>query len=268
MSTKKKFNPAKKDLIIFDLDGTLTETKSDMQPDMVRALGALLREKKVAVIGGASRAQFERQFIRLLRIPKSLLANLYLFPTTATSFYRYEHGRWRRVYVRALLPKQKKRIRAAFRAVLEKIDYTSPKKIYGKLIEDKGSELTYSFLGQDVVARLGEKGVRLKEAWTRENAKFKMRVTRLVQRALPDLEVRAAGFTSIDVTKKGIDKAYGIREIRKILKMPIKKMLFIGDALYAGGNDHAAIRTGIDCIAVKGPMETKKIIKQILDIGY
>jgi HAD superfamily hydrolase (TIGR01484 family) len=253
-----------KSLIVFDLDGTLTETKSDMKPDMAAALRRLLQVKRVAVIGGASHAQFEEQFIRHLRCSSKLLANLFLFPTTASAFYRYQRGRWKKVYARKLARSQKKRIRAAFQAVFKKIHYARPRKIYGRLIADKGSELSYSFLGQDVVKQLGARGVLLKKAWTRKNAPFKLKVARLVQRRVPDLEVRAAGYTTIDVTRKGLDKAYGLREIRDVLEVPIKNMLFIGDALGPGGNDAPAKTTGVKCIAVRGPADTKKVIARIL----
>lgn len=254
-----------KDLIVFDLDGTLTETKSDMKPDMARALAKLLAVKRVAVIGGASRQQFQEQFVRCLHGLKNLLGNLFLFPTTATTFYRYERGRWKKVYAKELSLGQKKKIRAAFNGVFKQLRYVRPHMIYGRLIADKGSEISYSFLGQDVVRALGEKGVRLKKAWTRGHEAFKLKIARMVQRRLPDLEVRAAGFTTIDVTKKGIDKAYGIHEIRKILKVPIRKMLFIGDALRPGGNDYPAKRTGVQCIAVRGPVETKRVIERVLN---
>ncbi len=81
---------------------------------------------------------------------------------------------------------------------------------------------------------------------------------------LPWLEVHAAGYTSIDVTQKGIDKGYGVRQIEKYLHTPILKMVFIGDALFPGGNDYAARRTGVECIAVKNDGETKKIVKNII----
>jgi len=77
-------------------------------------------------------------------------------------------------------------------------------------------------------------------------------------------EVRTGGLTAIDVTQKGIDKAYGVRQIEKVLKIPIKDMVFIGDALYPGGNDAAAKKTGVQTIAVKGPADTIAIIKKIL----
>jgi phosphomannomutase len=47
--------------------------------------------------------------------------------------------------------------------------------------------------------------------------------------------VRLGGTTSVDVTKPGIDKAYGIRKLRDTLGIAIEEMIFIGDALFPAG---------------------------------
>jgi HAD superfamily hydrolase (TIGR01484 family) len=254
---------SKKSLIVFDLDGTLTETKSDLGSDMSRALIGLLREKKVAVIGGGSYRQFRRQFLANLDCPPELLENLFLFPTTATAFYRYHKG-WKSVYAHFLSKAQKQKIKKAIRDVFKEIHYVPPEKVYGKTLEDRKSQMSYSFLGQDVVARLGSRGVRLKEEWTKKNTPLKLKIAGMLQKQFPNLEVHAAGFTTIDITQHGIDKAYGVRRIEKVLKVSIKDMVFIGDALYPGGNDAAAKKTGVQTIAVKGPKDTIKIIEKIL----
>ena len=56
--------------------------------------------------------------------------------------------------------------------------------------------------------------------------------------------MRLGGTTSVDVTKPGIDKAYGIRKLRDILGIAIDEMIFIGDALFPGGNDYPAEQAG------------------------
>ncbi|HUC02176.1 MAG TPA: HAD-IIB family hydrolase [Candidatus Paceibacterota bacterium] len=254
---------SKKSLIVFDLDGTLTKTKSDLAPDMSRALTSLLEKKKVAVIGGGSYRQFRKQFLANLDCPTELFKNLFLFPTTATAFYRYDKG-WKNVYAHFLSSSKKQRIRKAVKDVFSEIGYVPPKKTYGKTLEDRGSQMSYSFLGQDVVAQLGKKGVRMKEEWTKKNTPTKLRIAKLLQKKLPDLEVHAAGFTTIDITQKGIDKAYGVRQIEKTLKIRIKDMVFIGDALYPGGNDAAAKKSGVQTVPTSGPKETIRIIKKIL----
>lgn len=261
ISNLKKLKP--KDLIVFDLDGTVVETKSLMDTEMTRLIEQLLAVKKVAIIGGGKYEVFKSLFLSRLRGQKNLLNNLFLFPTTSTSFYRYKHG-WKKVYALKLSRQEARQIKKAFQEVFDEIGYTHPKKIYGMVIEDRGTQVTFSALGQDVVKVLGKKGVALKEKWKHENMETKMKIAKLLAKKLPQLEVRAAGHTSIDVTKKGIDKAYGIDQIKKHLKVPVSKMLFIGDAIFPGGNDYAVVRTGVDYIPVSSPKDTKKIIRSFL----
>lgn len=251
-----------KSLIVFDLDGTLTESKAPLKRDMARALAALLAKKKVAVIGGGSYKQFKEQLFNELALPKELLKELFVFPATSTLFYRYDGG-WKRVYSRGLPAREKKRIKKAIRESLRDIHYVSPPKTYGQVIEDRGAQITFSALGQDVVKVLGVKrGVALKRKW-HETSDIRDELIRALKKRLPEYE-HEGGFTSVDVTKRGIDKAYGVRQIEKMLKIPIKDMVFIGDALYPGGNDAAAKKTGVRTIAVKGPKDTMAIIKKIL----
>lgn len=244
-------------LVIFDLDGTLAPSKSDMDAEMAVLVRKLLAKKLIAVIGGGKYELFQKQFLAKLRAPKPLLKNLFIFPASATSFYRYLSSGWRKIYAEKLSNEEKKMIFEAFDKTFKKLGYRHPKKIYGELIEDRGTQVTFSALGQQAP-------LKLKEKWKKEHAADKIKITKTLQKLLPDLEVRAAGYTSIDVTRKGIDKEYGIRQIKKHLGIPFGEMLFVGDALFPGGNDSAALRTGVSCFEVKGPEDTKKIIKDLL----
>ena len=252
-----------KDLIVFDLDGTLIRTKSPMDKEMASLLTQLLQVKKVAVIGGGKYSVFRELFLDRLKCPKPLLKNLFLFPTTSTAFYKYNQG-WKKIYTLSLSPDEISKTRKAFNEVFKEIGYKHPKKTYGQIIENRGSQVSFSVYGQDLVRALGVKGVRMKERWLRDNLATKMKITRLLSKKLSGLEVRAAGFTTIDVTRKGIDKAYGLHQIEKHLKIPIRKMFFVGDAIFPGGNDYAVVRTGVDYLPVKNPDATKKLICQLL----
>ena len=70
--------------------------------------------------------------------------------------------------------------------------------------------------------------------------------------------VNLGGTTSIDITKPGIDKAYGIRKLRDILGIAIEEMIFVGDAIFPGGNDYPAKQAGVVSIRVRDPEETKR----------
>ena len=249
-----------KKLIVFDLDGTLVETKSTVDGEMAGLLGRLLEKKSVVVVSGGRYEVFKENLLDKLNFPDKLLKNLYIFPATASSFYRYKN-KWQKVYSEELPEKTRARIKKAFEEAFKEINYKHPEKTYGEIIEDRGSQVTFSVFGQDLVKVLGKKGVEIKKEWRDKNTKLKLKLAKAVQKRLPGLEVSAAGYTSIDVTKKGIDKAYGLRQIKKHLGIPFSEMLFVGDALSPGGNDYAALRTGIECVEVKKVEDTKKIIK-------
>ncbi len=261
MSLTQKFK--KKDLIVFDLDGTLIETKFPMDSEMSKLVSKLLEIKRVAIIGGGKYGVFQELFLRRLKCRKELLKNLFLFPATSTAFYKYDRG-WKIIYSLLLTKDEISRIKKAFRDVFKEMGYKHPEKTYGTIIENRGSQVSFSVYGQDLVKRLGRKGIQMKKDWVRKNFKTKMKIAELVSKKIPDLEVRAAGFTTIDVTRKGIDKAYGMYQIKRYLKTPISKMFFIGDGIFPGGNDYAIVKTGVDYKAVKNLSETKKIINEIL----
>ncbi len=76
--------------------------------------------------------------------------------------------------------------------------------------------------------------------------------------------VALGGTTSIDVTKSGIDKAYGIGKLRDTLGIAITEMIFVGDALFPGGNDYPAKEAGVVSIQVRDPDESKRVIEAII----
>lgn len=248
-------------LVIFDLDGTLTESKSNIDDATARLLAELLQKIRVAVISGAWMPQYRRQFLSRFHIPPALLKNLFLFPTNSTVFYCYDRG-WNIVYEYKLAKEEKEKILKAFRDAFRKVGYVPPKKTYGKVIEDRLTQVSFSALGQDVVRRLGARGIEMKAAWGK--LPWRKKIARELKKHLPEFSVRLGGLSTIDITRKGIDKAYGVRKILKELGVKKSESLFIGDALYPGGNDEPAKRTGVRCIQVSGPKETKKLIRKFL----
>ena len=78
------------------------------------------------------------------------------------------------------------------------------------------------------------------------------------------LSVQLGGATSMDITRPGVDKAYGIGKLKEVLGVPVKRMLFIGDALFPGGNDYPAKQAGAESIEVRDPQETMRVIQAII----
>ena len=242
-----------KKLIVYDLDGTLAESKSPLDTEMAARLHDLLGIVKVAVISGGGWPQFEKQL--LSNLPHDgRLVNLSLLPTCGTKFFQYA-GNWKKLYAEDFTPDEKEKIISSLKKALGVAGFRV-EKVWGEVIEDRGSQITYSALGQQ--APLAEK-----DKWDPDYAKRK-KIKAILDTYIPEFSVRLGGSTSIDVTKPGIDKAYGIRKLRDLLGISLREMIFIGDALFVGGNDYPAIEAGVVSIPVRGPSETKRVIQTII----
>ena len=242
-----------KKLIVYDLDGTLAESKSSLDAEMAGLLHDLLGVIKVAVISGGNWPQFETRLLSHLPHDERL-RNLSLLPTCGTKFYQYA-GDWKKLYEEDFTADQREKILNSFKKALAAAGF-KVEKTWGEVIEDRGSQITYSALGQQ--APLEEK-----DKWDPDYAKRK-RIKALLDTYIPEFSVRIGGATSIDITKPGIDKAYGIRKLRDLLGISLKEMIYIGDALFVGGNDYPAEEAGVVSIAVRDPRETKRVTETII----
>jgi hypothetical protein len=242
-----------KRLVIFDLDGTLAPSKSSLDVEMASLLRDLLEVVDVSIISGGAWLQFERQV--LSNLPKNALLNrLTILPTCGTKFYQFK-GEWKNLYSEDFTDDEKRKIVSSLKDAIEKAGY-QVEQTWGDIIEDIGSQITYSALGQQAP-------LEQKEKWDADFAKRK-KIKEILDTLIPEFSVRIGGATSIDVTKPGIDKAYGIRKLRDILGISIKEMIFVGDALFVGGNDYPAKQAGVISIPVRGPDETKRVIQAII----
>ncbi len=242
-----------KKLIVFDLDGTLAESKAALGAEMSTLLHDLLSVVKVAVISGGGWPQFEKQVLANLPHDERL-SNLSLLPVCGTKFFRYETD-WKELYSEDFTAQEKQLIIGALKKAVAQGGFTV-EKVWGETIEDRGSQITYSALGQQ--APLDEK-----QKWDPDFAKRK-KIKAIVDLLIPAFSVRLGGATSIDITKPGIDKAYGIGKLRDILGIPVTEMIYVGDALFPGGNDYPAEQAGVVSISVKGPHETERVTEAII----
>jgi phosphomannomutase len=207
----------------------------------------------VAVISGGDWQQFEDQVLAHLGHDERL-QNLSILPTCGTRFYRYANH-WELLYAEDFAAAERAKILDALQRTIGRAG-ERPQRVWGEVIEDRGSQITFSALGQ--LAPLEEK-----EKWDPDFAKRKQMAAALEQ-LIPEFSVHLGGATSIDITQHGIDKGYGIRKLRDVLRIEIHEMIYIGDALFPGGNDFPAKEAGALSIQVKDPHETKRVIEAII----
>lgn len=246
-------------LIAFDLDDTLAPSKSPVDPRMLAVFAHLLSRTNVAVISGGNFEQFEAQLVDRLDafegVDETALERLHLLPTCGTRYERRADGRWETVYREHLDAAERDAALAALREEAERLGLweTAP---WGEILEDRGSQVTFSALGQRAP-------VEVKQAWDPDGSK-KNALRAAVAERLPGLEVRSGGSTSVDITRRGIDKAYGMRKLEEHTGIPLDDMLFVGDRLDPDGNDYPVLALGVACRAVDGWEDTAAFLEELL----
>ncbi|MGL5857457.1 MAG: HAD-IIB family hydrolase [Angustibacter sp.] len=251
-------SPGSPSVVLFDLDDTLAPSKTTVAPEMAGLLADLLVRVPVCVISGGRFEQFRDQLLEPLALVPGVddrLHQLHLMPTCGTRYHTWQDGRWQLIYAEDLADEAKRRVVAALTDGARELGLQEP-RTWGPVIEDRGSQITFSALGQSAP-------VHAKRVWD-PTGERKEELRRFVADRVPDLEVRSGGSTSVDVTRKGVDKAFGVRRLCAALGVGLPQLLFIGDRLDEGGNDYPVKALGVRCIAVTGPAQTAGVVTDLL----
>lgn len=242
-------------LVAFDLDDTLAPSKSPMEPLMVSTLARLMASTSVCIISGGNYAQFQMQVLEPLEHVGAPVSDVHLMPTCGTQYYRHNGESWKRVYAEFLTTDEIVRASVAVERRARELGLWE-ERTWGPRIENRETQVTFSALGQGAAPDV-------KAAWDPTGERKRL-LRDAVARDLPDLEVRSGGSTSVDITRRGIDKAYGMRKLEQSTGIPLAEMLFIGDRLDEGGNDFPVVATGVPAIAVTGWRHTVDVIERLL----
>lgn len=243
-------------LIAFDLDDTLAPSKSVVDPRMARLLLELAGRVEVAIISGGQLAQFRTQVVEQLpNAAADVLAHLHLLPTCGTQYYRIGKAGIETVYAHALTDDEKSRALTAVEEEARRLGLWA-ERTWGDILEDRGSQITFSALGQRAP-------LHAKIAWDPTGEKKNL-LREAVAARIPDLEVRSGGSTSVDITHRGIDKAYGMQRLAEHTEIPLDDMLFVGDRLDPEGNDYPVLALGVACQAVEGWEDTADFLDRLL----
>lgn len=242
--------------IIFDLDNTLALAFEHLSPRTAAGLTKLLAHMPVAITTGASIERLEEYVLPTL--PKDAkLENLYLFPDTGARCYMQKDGTWQRMYNNTFSNEEFGAIVASLDEGIKATDIVDDAPQWGERVLARDAQVTFAGLGVDAPAAD-------KRAWDPERKK------RAVLKKFLDgklahlpLDIRISSRTAIDITKKGVDKALGVRWLAEHLGIEPRDMLFVGDDLGPHGNDCVVIPTGIATRHTSGPEETARIIEEL-----
>jgi HAD superfamily hydrolase (TIGR01484 family) len=230
--------------IFFDLDKTLTEARSERDERMAELLRALAERKAVGIISGAQRARMDFQ------LPELRGGGMYtLSQNGGTAFDTDGTLLWQKELSQADEKAIYEHI-ARLRELHEESDIDTD-----DLIEHRGSQICFSFIGHNAD----------KERKKRWDPKGEKRSALLGQCPFTSerVEVRIGGTTTLDYIARGYDKGGTLLKLLQQKDVSEQECLYVGDALFAGGNDEAAFGV-MDVCHTCGPEETKEIIQRLL----
>jgi len=250
-----------KKIIAFDVDGTLTVSKSPITETMADLVKELIKQKIVIAVSGGKFGQFKTQFLPPFEQDDSFIPfihNLKLVTTCGTQRYDYDEIKkeWVLTDKEPLNEKVKEKAKKLLQEIIDSGKYEIPPNPVGEIVEDRDTQVTFSALGQQ--AKIEDKSI-----WDPDRRKRKKIVSALAPK-LPEVSMLINAYSSIDIVPKGFNKAVGL--LRYLEKIGVDKsdMVYVGDALFPEGNDYSIIEAGIEAIEVKGPEETELLIKDWL----
>lgn len=251
-----------KKIIAFDVDDTLVKSKNPLTAEMRDLLAELLKKYEVAIISGSRYEIFQTNIIApLAEVAGDDLKHMHILPTCGTRYYTYsgDVDNWNLEYAQDFTQEQKDKISEVCERLAREFGLW-PEEPYGEVVEDRLSQIAMSLLGQQAPAEA-------KYEWYDKNKEAAYKLTEAIAAELPDFEVRYGGTTTVDITTKGVDKAYGMQNLLDALKCTKEEALFIGDRLEEGGNDYPVRAMGVDSIDVSGWEDTPHVVRGILGVS-
>jgi len=249
-----------KKVLAFDLDDTLAVSKAPLSDRIADILVQALDNFDICIISGGKFDIFKTNVIARLKAGDKQLTRLHLMPTCGTRYYRYDSVKqeWVQQYAEDLAAAEKEKIITAAEKAAKGLGMW-PANPYGEVIEDRDSQISISMLGQMAPP---EK----KKEWADKYSDERAKLREVIAEQIPEFEVRAGGMTTIDITRVGIDKAYGMQKLMQELEIAKDDILFFGDKLQEGGNDYPVKAFGIDSLEVSRWEDTALVLEGILHV--
>jgi phosphomannomutase len=233
----------------FDLDDTLTESRTTMVPHHIEQFLSLCFAHDVIVISGAQDSQMQKQ------IPASARGLYYRLTQNGNHAVAPDGSI---LWSERFTNEQETAIDAFITEVHDALALTV--KDESNLVEHRGSQISYSLIGHD-------EDREIKKAFDPDASKRKAILVQHAQTVAEleklGIEITAGGTTCFDIFQKGMNKGYHVQNL--ITKQGWNKgdCIYVGDAIEPGRNDESVIGV-IETYSVKNPDDTFAFIDQHL----
>ncbi|MBP6857663.1 MAG: HAD-IIB family hydrolase [Candidatus Pacebacteria bacterium] len=225
---------------------------------MVNLLNKLTEKVLVVIISGSSFKNLLNQLdLFLNQENKEIFKNILLMPANGSETYIYKTTNWEISDSETMGNETKSKIIEVLEKLIDSKNFNIPEMEVGTKIEDRGTQISFAALGIDA-------SIEEKKLWDHDQEKRK-KIVNFIKPLLPETDIFIAGTTTIDILPKGITKGVMLRKMLSKRTLLDTDLLFIGDALFEGGNDYEVKKEGFNTISTTGPKETAKIIESILE---
>src|SRR3989338_6768502 len=242
-------NISKKTIIVADVDETICESCQEISPEMAQKINSLIKAGyQFAFISGTPIKELKRMISGKLTEKHHLLGN------NGTNYVACSKQEFSEVYNYPFTSEEKQEIMAAFEKLIKTENLISLTTAEDQL-QDRGSQITLSILGRNAPTAL--------KAQYDPNGKIRTRFIECLQKYLrpENYDLKIGGTTSIDVTRRGHDKAWGMKQFLVHNNFSLSEVVFFGDKIYHYGNDYEVSKY-VDCMAVKNPQDTLEKLKK------
>jgi len=223
--------------VVFDLDGTLTKSRSVISRDMTESLRELEGLYDVVIISGGQKSQMVKQIPWL---EDSLFTIM-----SQSGCYAEKEGEvlW-----------EKNLSIQDLQSVLLHLDDIEV-GIRNDMLEIRGGQASYSFIGHGAAPKQKKN--------FDPDGKFRRELLGRTPYINPDMMVRIGGTTCLDYTRNGWGKRGNLEELFKLNNWDFKDAIFFGDQLFEGGND-ADVKHIMESVEVRNPNDTHFFITKEL----
>lgn len=242
-------------MIVFDMDGTLTPSRDLMDSEMIWLFKKLLSKYKVWVISWWWYWQFKKQIVDHIWNDEELLKNLYLCPTCSTKMYLYKSNWFEEIYSLNLTQEEKDYVKNTLISAIGELNL-QPEQVWWETIDDRDTQISYVILWVEAPHSA-------KYVWDTDFSKRKAIIEKVKDKFL-DYDILAAWTTTIDITRKWVNKAYWVKKLSEVSWVSLNEMIFVWDAIFPGWNDYPPLEIWVTSKRVFSVDDTKRFIEMLI----
>ena len=254
-------NKQKLSIVLFDMDGTLTEARRPIGMPMIKALRELFDQNERAQIGvvtGSDLKYIKQQMKPLFEKDYNLAKEIHWMPCNGTKYYKYDRAGWdvlHSVDMRSHLGEEQ--FRNILKQLCEQQEHISSNRIplTGHFVDYRGSMVNWCPIGRNANSEDRKRfiSMNINHSGTMRGD-YLLRLKRNL--AFAEVVCKLGGDTSFDIYPNGWDKSYCLKYFKEYNKF------FIGDRCNIDGNDYEIYkRLHPRAWKTTGPEDTLALIK-------